>query len=178
MEEGRGKTGDLELLESHTHLLGPGHTFCALAPGAAEPLQSGLKYFRDDFERHIHEKRLPLAMNTARVCKCEANVTTIHIDNRPYPAKDGENLLQECLSLGFNLPYFCWHPALGRWARAASARSSNSKMRKTRGQDGHGVHDAATDGDRGFRLRSRGEGVPRQRDRMADGQSSARLPGV
>lgn len=40
-------------------------------------------------------------------------ITTIHIDNRPYPAKDGENLLQECLTLGFNLPYFCWHPALG-----------------------------------------------------------------
>lgn len=40
-------------------------------------------------------------------------MTTIHIDNRPYPAKEGENLLQECLSLGFNLPYFCWHPALG-----------------------------------------------------------------
>ena len=40
-------------------------------------------------------------------------MTTIHIDDRPYPAKDGENLLQECLSLGFNLPYFCWHPALG-----------------------------------------------------------------
>ena len=37
----------------------------------------------------------------------------IHIDNRPYPVKDGENLLQQCLSLGFNLPYFCWHPALG-----------------------------------------------------------------
>jgi NADH-quinone oxidoreductase subunit G len=40
-------------------------------------------------------------------------MTTIHIDNCPYPAKEGENLLQECLSLGFNLPYFCWHPALG-----------------------------------------------------------------
>ncbi|SEK84737.1 NADH-quinone oxidoreductase subunit NuoG [Nitrosovibrio tenuis] len=52
-------------------------------------------------------------VNTATVCKCEAKVTTIHIDDRPYPAKDGENLLQECLSLGFNLPYFCWHPALG-----------------------------------------------------------------
>ena len=59
MEEGRGKASDLELLESHTHLLGPGHTFCALAPGAAEPLQSGLRYFRDDFQRHIHEKRCP-----------------------------------------------------------------------------------------------------------------------
>ncbi len=25
---------------------------------------------------------------------------------------EGKNLLQVCLSLGFNLPYFCWHPAL------------------------------------------------------------------
>ncbi len=41
------------------------------------------------------------------------SVATIHIDNRPYTAKDGENLLQECLSLGFDLQYFCWHPALG-----------------------------------------------------------------
>jgi len=24
-----------------------------------------------------------------------------------------QNLLHQCLSLGFNLPYFCWHPALG-----------------------------------------------------------------
>lgn len=40
-------------------------------------------------------------------------MATIHIDNRPYAIKDGENLLQQCLSLGLNLPYFCWHPALG-----------------------------------------------------------------
>src|SRR5688500_11700645 len=39
-------------------------------------------------------------------------VATLLIDNHPYPAKDGENLLQQCLSLGFDLPYFCWHPAL------------------------------------------------------------------
>ena len=38
----------------------PGNTFCALAPGAAEPLQSGLKYFRDDFERHIRGQALPV----------------------------------------------------------------------------------------------------------------------
>jgi NADH-quinone oxidoreductase subunit F len=34
-------------------MLGPGNTFCALAPGAMEPLQSALKYFREDFERYI-----------------------------------------------------------------------------------------------------------------------------
>ena len=40
-------------------------------------------------------------------------MATIHIDNRSYPANEQENLLQQCLSLGFNLPYFCWHPAMG-----------------------------------------------------------------
>src|SRR5512146_1029886 len=39
-------------------------------------------------------------------------MATIYIDNRPYEVKDGQNLLQACLSLGFDIPYFCWHPAL------------------------------------------------------------------
>jgi NADH-quinone oxidoreductase subunit F len=59
MEEGRGQSGDLEKLAFQTKFWTPGHTFCALAPGAAEPLQSALKYFRADFERHINEKRCP-----------------------------------------------------------------------------------------------------------------------
>lgn len=59
IEQGHGKDGDLEILEQHTRWLGPGLTFCALAPGAMEPLQSGLKYFREDFERHIREQRCP-----------------------------------------------------------------------------------------------------------------------
>lgn len=59
IEDGEGQEGDLETLALHTRLLGPGLTFCALAPGAAEPLQSALKYFREDFERHINEKKCP-----------------------------------------------------------------------------------------------------------------------
>ncbi len=57
MEDGAGTPGDIERLEQHARLLGPGNTYCALAPGAAEPLQSAVKYFRDDFERHIREQR-------------------------------------------------------------------------------------------------------------------------
>ncbi len=38
---------------------------------------------------------------------------TIYIDNQPYTIDDEQqDLLTVCLSLGFNLPYFCWHPAL------------------------------------------------------------------
>jgi NADH-quinone oxidoreductase subunit F len=59
LEDGRGEPGDLERLEHHAHLLGPGNTYCALAPGAAEPLQSALKHFRDDLERHVRDRRCP-----------------------------------------------------------------------------------------------------------------------
>jgi NADH-quinone oxidoreductase subunit F len=57
MEEGHGESGDIEKLEFHAKMMGPGNTFCALAPGAAEPLQSAIKYFREDFESHIRDKR-------------------------------------------------------------------------------------------------------------------------
>ena len=57
LEDGRGEPRDLERLALHTRLLRPGNTFCALAPGAVEPLQSALKYFREDFEKHIRDKR-------------------------------------------------------------------------------------------------------------------------
>jgi NADH-quinone oxidoreductase subunit G len=40
-------------------------------------------------------------------------MATIVVEQQSYDVKDGQNLLQACLSLGFNLPYFCWHPALG-----------------------------------------------------------------
>jgi NADH-quinone oxidoreductase subunit F len=59
LEDGRGQEGDLEILASQCWMMSPGHTFCALAPGAAEPLRSALKYFREDFQRHIRERRCP-----------------------------------------------------------------------------------------------------------------------
>lgn len=37
----------------------------------------------------------------------------INIDNKEYEVKEGKSLLETSLTLGFNLPYFCWHPKLG-----------------------------------------------------------------
>ncbi len=38
---------------------------------------------------------------------------TIFIDHQPYTIPEGDrNLLDVCLSLGFDIPYFCWHPAI------------------------------------------------------------------
>ncbi len=62
-EEGRATSDDLALLEWHAQRLGPGHTFCALAPGAVEPLKSALIYFRDDFLRHIRLGSCPWRPN-------------------------------------------------------------------------------------------------------------------
>ena len=59
IENGEGVPDDLEILDFHTRFLAPGHTFCALAPGAMEPLQSALKFFRQDFIKHITGKGCP-----------------------------------------------------------------------------------------------------------------------
>jgi NADH-quinone oxidoreductase subunit F len=56
IERGEGESGDIELLEQMTRSLGPGKTFCAHAPGAMEPLQSALKFFRSEFERGISQQ--------------------------------------------------------------------------------------------------------------------------
>ena len=37
----------------------------------------------------------------------------ITIEGASYEVDDTRNLLDICLSLGYDLPYFCWHPAMG-----------------------------------------------------------------
>lgn len=51
-----GRNDDIKILEQLCVLLGPGKTFCAHAPGAIEPLQSAIKYFRSEFENGINIK--------------------------------------------------------------------------------------------------------------------------
>lgn len=58
LERGEGQPGDVETLEQLCRYLGPGNTFCALAPGAVEPLQSAIKYFRHEFEAGISAERI------------------------------------------------------------------------------------------------------------------------
>ena len=40
-------------------------------------------------------------------------MATIHVDGKALEVDGADNLLQACLSLGLDIPYFCWHPALG-----------------------------------------------------------------
>ncbi|HMY40455.1 MAG TPA: 2Fe-2S iron-sulfur cluster-binding protein, partial [Marinagarivorans sp.] len=40
-------------------------------------------------------------------------MATIHVDGKQYEVDGSQNLLEACLNLGLDIPYFCWHPALG-----------------------------------------------------------------
>jgi len=56
--KGKGKQGDIETLEELAETAVEA-SLCALGKGAAAPLLSTLKYFRDEYEAHINEKRCP-----------------------------------------------------------------------------------------------------------------------
>jgi NADH-quinone oxidoreductase subunit G len=43
----------------------------------------------------------------------EISMVKITIDGRYYDVKPQKNLLETCLSLGIDIPHFCFHPALG-----------------------------------------------------------------
>jgi len=60
IEHGYGRPEDLPLLDE----LGRNilfKAFCALADGAVSPIQSSLRYFRDEYEAHIAERRCPFS---------------------------------------------------------------------------------------------------------------------
>jgi NADP-reducing hydrogenase subunit HndC len=60
---GRGQEGDIELLEELAGVVRD-VSLCALGGTAPNPVLSTLRYFRDEYEAHIKEKRCP-----AYVCK-------------------------------------------------------------------------------------------------------------
>ncbi|MBQ4447511.1 MAG: NADH-quinone oxidoreductase subunit NuoF [Clostridia bacterium] len=61
--DGRGEPEDLEKLEELCYYI-KANALCALGQTAPNPVLSTLKYFRDEYEAHVFEKRCP-----AGVCK-------------------------------------------------------------------------------------------------------------
>ncbi len=61
--EGRGREGDIELLETLSSDVKTS-SLCGLGQSAPNPVLSTIKYYRDEYEAHIFEKRCP-----AGVCK-------------------------------------------------------------------------------------------------------------
>jgi NADH:ubiquinone oxidoreductase subunit F (NADH-binding)/(2Fe-2S) ferredoxin/ferredoxin len=61
--EGKGKEGDIELLEELANVV-KDTTMCGLGQTSANPVLSTIRYFRNEYEAHIKEKKCP-----AGVCK-------------------------------------------------------------------------------------------------------------
>jgi NADP-reducing hydrogenase subunit HndC len=90
--QGRGKQGDIETIEEVAQVMADA-SLCALGKTAANPVLTTLKYFGDEYQAHIKEKRCP-----AKVCnslvnyyidpdKCEACM--ICLRNCPTQAVQG-----------------------------------------------------------------------------------------
>ena len=56
--EGQGKDGDIELLEELGTKIKEG-SLCGLGMTAPNPVLSTLKYFREEYEKHIYDKKCP-----------------------------------------------------------------------------------------------------------------------
>jgi NADP-reducing hydrogenase subunit HndC len=69
--EGKGQERDIEAIEDIAEVMQDA-SLCALGTTAANPALTTLKYFRDEYEAHIKEKRCP-----AKVCKA---LTSYYID--------------------------------------------------------------------------------------------------
>jgi len=61
--KGEGKEGDIELLEELSWVVSEA-SLCALGQTAPNPVMSTIRYFRDEYEAHINEKKCP-----AGVCR-------------------------------------------------------------------------------------------------------------
>ncbi|HIJ41746.1 MAG TPA: 4Fe-4S binding protein, partial [Deltaproteobacteria bacterium] len=61
--EGKGKEGDIELLMELSDMVGK-FSLCGLGTSAPNPVLTTIRYFRDEYEAHIRDKRCP-----AGVCK-------------------------------------------------------------------------------------------------------------
>jgi NADH:ubiquinone oxidoreductase subunit F (NADH-binding)/(2Fe-2S) ferredoxin len=61
--EGKGRASDIDLLETLSSDVKTS-SLCGLGQSAPNPVLSTIKYYRDEYEAHIHEKRCP-----AGVCK-------------------------------------------------------------------------------------------------------------
>jgi NADP-reducing hydrogenase subunit HndC len=83
---GEGQEGDIETIQEVAEVMVDA-SLCALGSTAANPVLSTLRYFRDEYEAHIKEKRCP-----AKFCK---TLTSYYID----PAK-----CQACLICLRNCP--------------------------------------------------------------------------
>jgi NADH-quinone oxidoreductase subunit F len=90
--QGKGREGDIKLLQELSEVVKDA-SLCALGGTAPNPVLTTIKYFRDEYEAHIREKRCPAGVCKALVSyliqpdRCQACM--ICLRNCPVGAIDG-----------------------------------------------------------------------------------------
>ena len=79
----------------------------------------------------------------------------IFVENQAHEVDPKKNLLEVCLSLGYDIPYFCWHPALG--SVGACRQCAVKQFRDENDQQGKLVMSCMTPADDGARISIRDE---------------------
>ncbi len=74
----------------------------------------------------------------------------IVVDNKSYTVDERQNLLAACLGHGLNVPYFCWHPAMG--SVGACRQCAVKQFKDDRDQSGRLVMSCMTPVTNGTRI--------------------------
>ena len=94
--EGTGKEGDIELLEELGGAI-KDTSLCALGGSAPNPVLSTIRYFREEYEAHINERRCPAgvckALITFTIDEEQCNGCRLCAKNCPQQAISGEKKL-------------------------------------------------------------------------------------
>jgi NADH-quinone oxidoreductase subunit F len=92
LEGGLGRREDIDLVNQvASNMLF--RSFCALADGAASPVNSSIKFFREEYEEHVRLGRCPMATTSAPA------VSALHGDAEDRTASDDEPALGATVSV-------------------------------------------------------------------------------
>jgi NADH-quinone oxidoreductase subunit F/NAD(P)H dehydrogenase (quinone)/NADP-reducing hydrogenase subunit HndC len=104
--EGRGEAGDIDTLEALSYTIRE-TALCGLGQTGPNPVLSTLRYFRDEFEAHIHEKRCPakrcvallkFEVDEAACTKCGACFRACPVDAVEWKKKEVARIdVEKCI---------------------------------------------------------------------------------
>jgi len=120
---GQGKPEDIDLLVELAEMV-KDSSLCGLGQNAPNPVLSTIKYFREEYEVHIREKRCPAATCEALVyAPCE-HTCPLNVDAAGYVALISQGRFEEALELERQrnplaaiCGRVCHHPCEGRCKR-------------------------------------------------------------
>jgi NADH-quinone oxidoreductase subunit F len=92
--EGRGQEGDIELLEEMAGII-KDSALCGLGQTAPNPVLSTIRYFRDEYEAHIRDKRCPAVVCSALFKSPCQHACPIGMDVPSYIALVRANRLED-----------------------------------------------------------------------------------